>query len=64
MIYWLTQSLLSSWIYYLNAEEGHSSVAWASFVSTLRREEKEPTKSMQDGTRFEDMVNRLVAGEA
>lgn len=64
MIYWLTQSLLSSWIYYLNAEEDHSSVAWASFVSTLRREEKELTKAMQDGTRFEDMVNRLVAGEA
>lgn len=63
MTYWLTQSLLSSWTYYLNADEDRSGDAWASFVSTLRREEKEPTQAMQDGTRFEDMVNRLVAGQ-
>lgn len=62
MKYWITQSLLSSWIYYLNADEEHSQAAWDSFVSTLRREEKEPTQAMQDGILFEDMVNLLVDG--
>lgn len=63
MTYWLTQSLLSSLTYYLNADEERSQAAWDSFVSTLRREKKEPTQAMQDGILFEDMVNRLVAGE-
>lgn len=62
MTYWLTQSLLSSWLYFLNADEERSGDAWTSFVSTLRREEREPTQAMQDGKRFEDMINRLVAG--
>lgn len=64
MKYWMTQSLLSSWSHFINADEDRSQSAWESFVSTLRREEKEPTQAMQDGTKFEDMVNRLVAGEA
>ncbi len=62
MKFWMTQSLLSSWIYYLNADDEYSELAWASFVSTLRREKKEPTKAMQDGIRFETMINDLVAG--
>lgn len=63
MTYWMTQSLLSSWIYCLNADEGCSDEAWAGFVSTLRREEKEPTQAMRDGILFESMVDRLAAGE-
>lgn len=63
MSYWMTQSLLGSWIYYINAEEEYTESAFDSFLSTLRREEKEPTKAMQDGTMFEDMINRMVAGE-
>lgn len=63
MTYWLTQSLLSNWIYYLNADEEHSQDAWGSFVSTLRRKDEEPTQAMRDGVKFEDMVNRLVAGQ-
>ncbi|NBI10215.1 hypothetical protein D1641_09350 [Colidextribacter sp. OB.20] len=62
MTYWMTQSLLSAWIYYLGAEEEHAATAWDSFLSTLRREKKDPTKAMQDGTLFEDMVNRIVSG--
>lgn len=62
MRYWMTQSLLSNWIYYLNADEEHAQAAWDSFVSTLRRDEKEPTQAMQDGTLFENMVNLLVDG--
>lgn len=64
MTYWMTQSLLSSWAHYLNADEEHSQSAWDSFVSTLRREKKEPTQAMQDGIKFEDMVNHLVAGQS
>lgn len=64
MTYWMTQSLLSAWTHYLNADEEHSQAAWDSFVSTLRREKKEPTQAMQDGIKFEDMVNRLVAGQS
>lgn len=63
MTYWMQQSLLSSWTYYLNADEERSQAAWDSFVSTLRREENEPTQAMKDGIKFEDMVNRLVEGE-
>lgn len=59
----MTQSLLSSWIYYMNADDDRTADAWASFVATLRREKKEPTKAMQDGIRFECMVNDLVAGK-
>lgn len=62
MKYWMTQSLLSSWIYYLDADEEYSDAAWESFLCTLRREKKEPTKAMEDGTRFEALVNGLVAG--
>lgn len=64
MTYWMTQSLLSSWIYFRDAEDDYSDRAFQSFLSTLRREEKEPTKAMQDGIRFEDMVNAIAAGKA
>lgn len=64
MKFWMTQSLLSSWTYYMHADEEYSDTAWDSFLSTLRREMKEPTKAMQDGVLFEDMVNRLAVGEA
>lgn len=64
MTYWMTQSLLSAWTHYLDIDEERSKVAWDSFVSTLRREKKEPTQAMQDGIKFEDMVNRLVAGQS
>lgn len=63
MKYWLTQSLLSSWLYYLNAEDDYSDAAWDSFVDTLRRERRAPTKAMQDGIRFEGMVNDLLTGK-
>ncbi|AWY06866.1 MAG: PD-(D/E)XK nuclease [Caudoviricetes sp.] len=62
-MFWMTQSLLNSWTYYLNADDEHCDEAWASFLSTLRRERRDPTKAMQDGILFEDMVNRLVSGE-
>lgn len=58
----MTQSLLSSWMYYMEAPDDKADGAYASFLSTLRREKKEPTKAMLEGRRFEAMVNRLVSG--
>lgn len=60
---YLTQSLLSSWRYFLNAEDAYSESAYQSFLSTLRREEKEPTRAMLDGIAFEDAINAVVRGE-
>lgn len=63
MRYWMTQSLLSAWKYYENADDDRTDGAWESFLSTLRRERKEKTQPMLDGIRFESMVNALLSGE-
>lgn len=63
MMYWLTQSLLSAWIYYRGCDDAYTESAYESFLQTLRREPKEPTKAMQDGIRFESAVNTLCAGQ-
>lgn len=57
MSYWMTQSLLNSWIYWQNADDRYEARAYASFLATLRREEKAPTKAMQTGIKFEDDIN-------
>lgn len=62
MKYWMTQSLLSSWMHYMYADEEYSDAAWESFLSTLRRERKAPTKAIVDGIRFEALVNGIVSG--
>lgn len=59
---YLTQSLLSSWRYFLNAEEAYSDSAYQSFLSALRREKTELTKAMLEGIAFEDMINATVRG--
>ena len=61
-MYWLTQSLLSSWQHFLDADDAYADAALASFLSTLRREEKEATPVMQAGIDFEADVNDTVAG--
>ena len=58
----MTQSLLSSWTYYMDAQEDQADEACASFLSTLRREKKAPSKAMLAGMEFEAMVNSLVSG--
>ena len=63
MSYWMTQSLLNSWLYFLNADDAYADTARDSFLATLRRQPQEPSKAMLDGIRFEDLVNRLVAHE-
>lgn len=59
----MTQSLLSSWIYYLDSEEQYAEQAYQSFLSTLKREKKKKTKAMQDGILFESLVNQEVDGK-
>ena len=61
-MYWLTQSLLSSWKHFLNADDAYADAALSSFLSTLRREEKETTQAMQAGIDFEAAINSTVAG--
>lgn len=63
MSYWMTQSLLSSWAYYLKADDEFSDKACQSFLSDLQRIPKRKTKAIQEGTDFEDAVNRTVSGE-
>ena len=61
-MYWLTQSLLSSWQHFLDADDAYADAALVSLLSTLRREEKETTPAMQAGIDFEADVDDAVAG--
>lgn len=63
MSLYLTQSLLSSWQYFLNSDDTYSDTAYQSFLSALRREKTEPSKAMLEGIAFEDMINATVRGE-
>lgn len=60
--YWMTQSLLSSWTYFLAADEEYAESAFDSFLKTLCREKTEPSQGMLDGIAFENMVNAIVSG--
>lgn len=62
MRYWMTQSLLSNWLYYINSEDEQAEKAQSGFLSCLKREKQEETKAMQDGKRFEALVNSIVDG--
>lgn len=61
--FYLTQSLLSSWRYFLGAEDTYAESAYQSFLSALRREKTEPSKAMLEGIAFEDYINATVRGE-
>lgn len=61
-MYWLTQSLLSNWRHFLDADDSYTDAALSSFLSTLRREERETTQAMQSGIDFEAAINSTVAG--
>lgn len=63
-MFWMTQSLLNSWLYFMNAEELYSDRALDDLFAALRREKREKTRAMQDGIRFERMVNAAVSGGA
>ena len=55
----ITKSLLDSWLWAFKREDG-----WDDFLSTLHREKKPPTQAMLEGTRFENVLNNALKGEA
>ena len=55
----ITKSLLDSWLWAFKREDG-----WDDFLSTLHREKKPPTQAMLEGTRFENVLNNVLKGEA
>lgn len=61
-MFWMTQSLLSNWLYYMSAEDPYIDQAMASLMDTLHLKKREKTRAMQDGIRFEQMVNEAVDG--
>lgn len=62
-MYWLTQSLLSKWQHFLDADDAYADTALQSFLSLLRLEEKEMTPAMQTGIDFEAAINAAISGE-
>lgn len=55
----ITKSLLDSWLWAFKRDDG-----WDDFLSVLHREKKPPTQAMLDGTRFENVLNNVLNGEA
>lgn len=62
-MFYLTQSLLSSWRHYLDSDDTGSDATLDSFLSALQRKKQEPTPAMQAGRDFEAAINAVVAGE-
>lgn len=61
-MFWMTQSLLSSWIYFMGAEDPYIDQALDSILAVLRLEKREKTRAMLDGIRFERAINQTVGG--
>ena len=59
----ITQTLLGAYQYMFECQEEYIEEAQEAFMRTLRREPQEPTKAMQNGIAFENVVYRLAAGE-
>lgn len=55
----ITKSLLDSWLWAFKRDDG-----WDDFLSVLHRDKKPPTQAMLDGTRFENVLNNVLKGEA
>ena len=62
-MFYLTQTLLSSWQHFLDSDDAYAEDALASFIQTLKREPKETTPAMQAGIDFESAINVVVAGD-
>ena len=62
-MFYLTQTLLSSWQHFLDSDDAYAEYALASFIQTLKREPKETTHAMQAGIDFESAINAVVAGD-
>lgn len=57
----LTHSLLSSWLYAMNARTDEED-PWADFMSTLHREPTPPSEAMQKGIDFENLSVAIAGG--
>lgn len=68
MMYLLTHSLLSSWLYAMKdnpyADTTTESNGYEDFLRALRREPSEQTEAMRNGIEFEDLVTDIVNGDA
>lgn len=53
----VSQSLLSAWEWSFKKDDG-----WEDFLSTLRREPRQPNQAMLDGIRFENVLNNVLKG--
>ena len=62
-MFYLTQTLLSSWQHFLDSDDACAEAALASFIQTLKREPKETTPVMQAGIDFESAINAVVVGD-
>lgn len=66
--YLMTHSLLSSWLYAMKDSPYEDATTerdpYDEFMKTLRREPIETTKVMQNGIDFENLVTKIVCGQA
>lgn len=56
----ITKTLIESWQYTFDCAEGYEDEAMEDFLSTLKREPKEPTEAMINGTNFENQCYALA----
>ena len=56
----ITKTLIESWQYTFDCAEGYEDEAMEDFLATLKREPKEPTEAMINGTNFENQCYALA----
>ena len=68
MMYLITHSLLSSWLYAMKDSPYEDATterdSYQEFLKTLRREPGEQTEAMRNGIEFENLVTDIVNGDA
>ena len=60
--YLLTQSLLNSWLYLYKVNENFADSVYKDFLDVLYRKDRLPSKAMQAGIDFENMVTAAANG--
>ena len=59
----ITKTLIESWAYTFSCSEESEDGAMNDFLATLKREIREPTEAMVNGTNFENLCYRMATGE-
>lgn len=59
----ITKTLIESWQYTFDCAEGYEDEAMEDFLATLKREPKEPTEAMINGTNFENLCYEMASGK-